>query len=130
MNFTLCVHHGLLRGRRAALTFLHELVQQTAPLVAEGVGSGEAAVSAAHAQVGHAFLHQVEGGGDPPLAGREGLAAGAADHRPTLQQKDVRLYKTTASRRDSSELCNLQNERAWVDLSSSKLKQLINKQIV
>lgn len=43
------------------LTFLYELIQQTAPLAAKNVGSSEAAVSTAHTQVGNASFHQVEG---------------------------------------------------------------------
>lgn len=72
-------------------TFLYELLQQAAPLTAEEVGSGEAAVSTAHTQVGDAFLHQVEGGGKPALSSHEGLASGATNHSPTLQS---RWYKT------------------------------------
>lgn len=66
-------------------TFFHKLSQQAAPLVPEDVGPGEAAVSAANTQVGDAFIHQVEGGSQATLAGREDLAAGAADYSPALQ---------------------------------------------
>lgn len=66
------------------LTFRHQLGQQTAPLVAKDVGPGEAAVSAAHAQVGDALLYQVEGSSEPAIAGGEGLAPGRTDHGPTL----------------------------------------------
>lgn len=70
------------------MTFFHELSQQAAPLVAEDVGPGQAAVSATHAQVGDAFVHQVEGGGQATLACCEGFASGAADYSPALQPFD------------------------------------------
>lgn len=69
---------------RQIITFLYELCQQTTPLAAKDVGPGEAAVSAAHAQVGDAFLHQVKGSGDPALTGGEGLASSGTYHCPTL----------------------------------------------
>lgn len=66
-------------------TFLYKLSQQSAPLSAKDVGSGEAAVSTTHTQVGDAFLHQVEGGGEPAFTRCEDLTSGAAYHSPTLQ---------------------------------------------
>lgn len=41
------------------ITLLEELIQQAAPLLSEQVGSGQTAVSADHAQVGDAALHEV-----------------------------------------------------------------------
>lgn len=75
----------LVQPVRQIITFLYELCQQTTPLAAKDVGPGEAAVSAAHAQVGDAFLHQVKGSGDPALTGGEGLASGGTYHCPTLR---------------------------------------------
>lgn len=66
------------------ITFLHELRQQTTPLAAKDVGPSEAAVSAAHTQVGDAFSHQVKGSSEPALTGGEGLASGGTYHGPTL----------------------------------------------
>lgn len=74
-------------GTISQFTFLYELCQQAAPLTAEDVGSGEAAVSTAHTQVGDAFLHQVESSGQPAFASCEGFASGATYHSPTLQQR-------------------------------------------
>lgn len=65
-------------------TLLHEFRQQGAPLAAEDVGSGEAAVSAAHTQVSDAALQQVERRGQTALARGEGLTAGAADDGAAL----------------------------------------------
>lgn len=69
---------------RQIITFLYELCQQITPLAAKDVGPCEAAVSAAHAHVGDAFLHQVKGSSEPALTGGEGLASSGAYHGPTL----------------------------------------------
>lgn len=67
------------------LTFFHQFSEQAAPLIAEDVGPGEAAIPTTHAQVGDAFIHQVEGGGQTALTCCEGFASGAADYSPALQ---------------------------------------------
>lgn len=82
------VNYFLRLSDNGFFTFLYELCQQAAPLAAKDVGSGEAAVSTAHTQVGDAFLHQVEGGGEPALTSCEGLASGATYHSPSLQSYD------------------------------------------
>lgn len=71
-------------------TFLYQLCQQTAPLTAEDVGASEAAIPATHTQVGDAFLHQVEGSGEPAVTSCEGFAPGASYHGPSLQQRHHR----------------------------------------
>lgn len=83
--FCLLNMNKLASTRFSDLTFFHKFSQQAAPLVSEDVGPGEAAVSAAHTQVGDAFIHQVEGGGQATLAGCEGFATGAADYSSALQ---------------------------------------------
>ncbi len=65
-------------------TLLHEFSQQVAPLAAEDVGSGEAAVSAAHTQVSDAALEQVKRRGQTALACGERCTAGAADDGAAL----------------------------------------------
>lgn len=47
------------KALQCAITLLEELIQQAAPLLSEQVGSGQAAVSTNHAQVGDAVLHEV-----------------------------------------------------------------------
>ena len=68
---------------------LEELVQQAAPLLPEQVGSGQAAVSADHAQVGDAALDQVVRGLQPALVAAELLTAGAADDGSALQEAPI-----------------------------------------
>lgn len=63
---------------------LQELVQQAAPLLSEHVGSGQAAVSTDHAQVGDAMLHQVVSCLQASLVAAELFTAGAADNGATL----------------------------------------------
>lgn len=70
----------------SVITCLYEFSQQTAPLIPKDVGPSEAAVSAAHTQVGDAFINQVKGGGQAALASCEGFASGTAYHSPTLQK--------------------------------------------
>lgn len=81
-------------------TLLHEFSQQVAPLAAEDVGSGEAAVSAAHTQVSDAALEQVKRRGQTALARGEGFTAGAADDGATLNTittsvGQMKLYNST-----------------------------------
>lgn len=71
--------------RWPVITWLYEFSQQTAPLIPEDVGPSEAAISAAHTQVGDAFFNQVKGGGQAALTSCEGFASGTANHSPTLQ---------------------------------------------
>lgn len=70
------------------ITCLHEVNQQPAPLSPELVGSGQAAVTSDHTQVGDAQLHEVAGSFHTTLPRAEVLAAGAADDRPSLTQSD------------------------------------------
>lgn len=70
-------------------TLLHQLPQQPAPLLPEEVGSRQAAISANHAQVGDAALHQVVRRFQASLVAAELFAAGAADHRATLAMTSV-----------------------------------------
>lgn len=72
-----------------AVTFLEELIQKAAPLLSEQVGSGQAAVSADHAQVGDAALHQVVSGFQAPFAGTKLFTAGTADDRATLRKPQI-----------------------------------------
>ena len=67
-------------------TLLDQLCQQVTPLGAEDVGPCEAAVTAAHTQVGDAALDQVEGRCQTPFQGVECHAAGAANHSTSLQR--------------------------------------------
>lgn len=90
-------------------TFLYQLSQQAAPLAAKDVGSGQAAISTAHTQVGDAFRHQVKGSSEPALMSREGLASGATDHRPTLRSfnkvsKQVGANRTLVSGTDEGQV--------------------------
>ena len=64
---------------------LEELIQQAAPLLSEQVGSGQAAVSTNHTQVGDAALHEVVCGLQAPLVGTKLFTAGAPDDRATLK---------------------------------------------
>lgn len=70
--------------RSAAGTLVHQLQQQSAPLLPEEVGPRQAAVSSDHAQVGDAAQHQVVRCLQASLVGAELFAAGAANHCPTL----------------------------------------------
>lgn len=70
---------------------LEELVQQAAPLLSEQVGSGQAAVSADHAQVGDAALHEVVRGFQATLAGTKLFTAGAADDRAALRETEITI---------------------------------------
>lgn len=79
----------------AAATLVHQLPQQSAPLLPEEVGPRQAAVSSNHAQVGDAAQHQVVRRLQASLVGTELFAAGTANHCPTLavmragEKKDV-----------------------------------------
>ncbi len=79
-----CTCLYLWECRAGSCTLLHEFSQQVAPLAAEDVGSGEAAVSAAHTQVSDAALEQVKRRGQTALARGEGFTAGAADDGAAL----------------------------------------------
>ena len=70
---------------RSHTTLLHQLGQQPAPLLPEEVGSGQAAVSADHAQICDAALHQVVSCLQTALVGAKLFTAGAADHSSTLR---------------------------------------------
>lgn len=48
---------GGVKRRAFGLTTLDKLIQQAAPLASKNVGAGEAAVAAAHAQVGDPPFH-------------------------------------------------------------------------
>lgn len=75
-----------------AVTLLEELIQQAAPLLPKEVGSGQAAVSTDHAQVGDAVLHQVVCGLQAALVGSKLFAAGAADDRATLRKTQMIIW--------------------------------------
>lgn len=81
-----CAVHLKCEPLQHALTVLDEFVQKAAPLLPEQVGSGQAAVSADHAQVGDAALNQVACGFQAALSGAKRFTAGAADDRATLRK--------------------------------------------
>lgn len=71
---------------------LDELIQQAAPLLPEQVGSGKAAVSTDHAQVGDAVLHKVVRGPQSALVGTKLFTAGAADDCATLRERQITIW--------------------------------------
>lgn len=77
------------KPRQGALTLLEELVQQAAPLLSEQVGSGQAAVSANHTQVGDATLHEVVCGLQATLVGAKLFTASAADDCTALRGTQI-----------------------------------------
>lgn len=70
-------------------TLIHQLCQQSTPLLPEEVGSCQAAVSSNDTQVGDAPLHQVVGSLQTTLMGAKLFAAGAANNGPTLMAMSV-----------------------------------------
>lgn len=69
---------------RSHTTLLHQLCQQPAPLLPEEVGSGQAAISTDHAQIGDSALHQVVSCLQTALVGTKLFTAGTADNSSTL----------------------------------------------
>lgn len=73
------------KGESSSLsTLLHQLSQQPTPFLPEEVGARQTAISADHAQVGDAVLHQVVSCLQTSLVGAELFTAGAANNGPTL----------------------------------------------
>lgn len=70
---------------------LDKLIQQAAPLLSEQVGSGQAAVSTDHTQVGDAALHKVVRGSQAALVGSKLFTAGAADDCATLRERQITI---------------------------------------
>lgn len=74
------------------LTSFDQVCQQLAPLCPELVCTRQAAVASNHTQVGDAQLDQVAGSLCASLLGTEILAAGAANHSPTLESGSRRKW--------------------------------------
>lgn len=71
------------------LTLLQELIQQATPLLPEQVGSGQAAISTNHTQVGDTALHEVVCSFQASLVGTKLFTSCTANDCTTLKQKEM-----------------------------------------